>query len=127
MLYNDALALQPQDRTAFLDRACGVDRDLRHEIESLLMYERAETYLDNDALQFAAESLAQQGTGWLVGRMLGRYQPLALVGKGGMGEVYCAVDTRLNRLVAVKVLPAYVSDNRKWSERLEQEAQVVAA
>jgi serine/threonine protein kinase len=59
--------------------------------------------------------------------MLGRYQPLSLVGKGGMGEVYCAVDTRLNRLVAVKVLPEYVCSNREWSERLEQEAQVVAA
>src|SRR5262249_23533575 len=111
MLYNDALALQRQDRSAFLDRACGVDRDLRHEIESLLMSEGEETCLDNDALQFAAESLAQQGTGSLFGRMLGRYQLLALVGKGGMGEVYCAVDTRLNRLVAVKVLSAYVKDS----------------
>src|SRR5262249_10973955 len=87
MIINDALALQAQDRSAFLDRACGGDRDLRHEIESLLVSEGAETCLDNDALQFAAESLAQQGTGSLVGRMLGRYQPLALVGKGGMGDL----------------------------------------
>jgi serine/threonine protein kinase len=127
ILYNDALALQPQDRSAFLDRMCGADSELRREIESLLMCGGTETCLDKDAIEFAAEALAQEGAGLLVGRTLGRYQLLSAVGRGGMGEVYCAVDSRLNRLVAVKVLPPYVSDNPEWSQRLEQEARSVAA
>ena len=126
-LYNDALALEPNARNAFLDRACGTDGDLRQEIESLLTSERSNTCLDTDAIQFAAESLAQQDGAEFMGRMLGRYQLLSLVGRGGMGEVYCGVDTRLNRLVAIKVLPAYMTDSREWSERLEQEARAGAS
>jgi len=58
--------------------------------------------------------------------MLGRYQLLSLVGRGGTAEVYCAVDTRLNRLVAVKVLPAFISGDRERVERFEHEARAVA-
>jgi serine/threonine protein kinase len=58
--------------------------------------------------------------------MLGRYQLLSLVGRGGTAEVYCAVDTRLNRLVAVKVLPSFISGDQERVERFEQEARAVA-
>ena len=58
-LYTDAASLQPQDRRAFLDGACGADSDLRKEIESLLAFQpRAETYLDKPAFEVAARSLA---------------------------------------------------------------------
>jgi serine/threonine protein kinase len=77
-------------------------------------------------MDFAAESLANQPDERM-GRMLGRYQLLSLVGRGGMGEVYCGVDTRLNRLVAVKVLPQYFVGNTQLIRRLEQEARAVAA
>src|SRR2546427_1652551 len=126
-LYNDTLALAPDDRKSFLDRACGADTDLRREIDSLLMSSTVDTCMDRDAIDFAAESLAMHADDVLVGRMLGRYQLLSLVGRGGMGEVYCAVDTRLNRLVAVKVLPSYLSGNVEWAERLEQEARAIAS
>jgi eukaryotic-like serine/threonine-protein kinase len=127
-IYNNALALQPGERAAFLDAACGDDRDLRREIESLLTYEhQAETYMETPALQQAAQSLAQEGAGVLVDRMLGRYQLLSLVGQGGMAEVYCGVDSRLNRLVAVKVLPVYMASDSERVRRFEQEARAVAA
>jgi serine/threonine protein kinase len=58
--------------------------------------------------------------------MLGRYQLLSLVGRGGTAAVYCAVDTRLNRLVAVKVLPAFIAGDRDRVERFEHEARAVA-
>jgi eukaryotic-like serine/threonine-protein kinase len=126
-LYNDALALEPAERPAFLDRACASDKDLRHEIESLLGYqESAENYMDTPALHLVAHSLAQEGAGVLVDRMLGRYQLLTLVGRGGMSEVFCAVDSRLNRLVAIKVVPAYMAGDRERLQRIEQEARAVA-
>jgi eukaryotic-like serine/threonine-protein kinase len=125
-LYNETLALPDGERKTFLDRACAGDGDLRQEVESLLAYEaRAETYMDRPAFHQVAESLAD-GTGVLVDRMLGRYQLLSLVGRGGSAEVYCAVDTRLNRLVAVKVLPAFVSADRERLHRFEQEARAAA-
>ena len=127
-IYNDALTLQPGERAAFLDRVCSDDSDLRREVESLLAYApQAETYMATPALQQAAESLAQDGKGTLVARTLGRYQLLSLVGQGGMAEVYCGVDSRLNRLVAVKVLPVYMASDRERVQRFEQEARAVAA
>jgi serine/threonine protein kinase len=124
--YNDALALNADDRPAFLDQVCGGDSDLRRELESLLSTANNSS-LDKDALQLAAESLAQVPESSLMGQTLGRYQLLSLVGRGGMGEVYCAVDSRLNRLVAIKVLPAYMRDNLEWVNRLIEEARAVAA
>jgi serine/threonine protein kinase len=127
IIYNEALALPPEERPAFLDRACGDDRDLRGEIESLLLCEQqASTCLDKPAIHFVAESLASEGGGVFVGRMLGRYQLLSLVGQGGMGDVYCAVDTHLNRLVAVKILPTYLAKDPERLQRFTEEARVIA-
>ena len=126
-LYNDVLVVPRNERKAFLNRTCGNDDELRAEIESLLACEdRTDTYLEKPALQVAAESLANQGGGLLVGQTLGRYQLLSLVGRGGMGDVYCAVDSRLNRIVAVKILPSYFADDHERSQRFEQEARVIA-
>ena len=61
------------------------------------------------------------------GARLGPYEVVALVGSGGMGEVYKAVDPRLNRTVAIKVLPAHLAADPSFQHRFEREAQVVAA
>jgi len=61
------------------------------------------------------------------GCRLGAYEILTLLGSGGMGEVYRARDTRLNRIVAVKVLPTDVAIDAQRRERFEREAQAVAA
>jgi serine/threonine protein kinase len=63
----------------------------------------------------------------LSGKHLGPYEILSPLGAGGMGEVYKARDTRLNRLVAIKVLPAPVSDRPEVKQRFEREAQAIAA
>ena len=60
------------------------------------------------------------------GTRLGPYEILAPLGAGGMGEVYCAKDTRLNRTVAIKVLPAHSVDNPEQRLRLEREARAIA-
>ncbi len=61
------------------------------------------------------------------GSKLGPYQILSVIGAGGMGEVYRAKDTRLDRTVAIKVLPSHLSSNQSLRERLEREARAVSA
>ncbi len=63
----------------------------------------------------------------MIGRTLGHHRVLALLGKGGMGEVYLAEDAKLNRRVALKVLPAEMAGDPERRRRFEREAQAVAA
>ncbi len=58
------------------------------------------------------------------GARLGPYEIVALAGSGGMGEVYKAIDPRLNRTVAIKVLPAHLAADPSFQQRFEREAQV---
>ncbi len=60
------------------------------------------------------------------GHRLGPYQIVAPIGAGGMGEVYRATDTRLDRTVAVKVLPAHLAQNTEFRQRFEREARIVS-
>jgi eukaryotic-like serine/threonine-protein kinase len=62
-----------------------------------------------------------------IGDKLGPYEILAPIGAGGMGEVYKARDTRLDRTVAVKVLPEYIAKREDLRARFEREARAVAS
>ena len=61
------------------------------------------------------------------GTHLGPYKILSLIGVGGMGEVYKGHDTRLDRIVAIKVLPPHLAERADLLERFEREARAVAA
>ena len=63
----------------------------------------------------------------MVGRVFGHYRIVELMAAGGMGEVYRAIDTRLGRAVAIKVLPAHLAANPEALRRFEREARTVAA
>src|SRR5216683_687998 len=63
----------------------------------------------------------------LPGRRLGPYEILSSIGAGGMGEVYRARDTRLDRVVAIKVLPTHLADRSELRERFEREARTIAS
>src|ERR1017187_5135838 len=63
----------------------------------------------------------------LPGTRLGPYEILAPIGAGGMGEVYRARDTRLDRIVAIKVLPSHLADKPELRERFEREARTIAS
>jgi serine/threonine protein kinase len=65
--------------------------------------------------------------GITIGQRLGAYEVLSLLGRGGMGEMYKARDTRLNRFVALKVLPEHLSQNPELKARFEREAQALAS
>ena len=60
------------------------------------------------------------------GDRLGAYEIVARAGSGGMGEIYRAKDTRLDRTVAIKVLAAHLADDAHFNERFEREAKVIS-
>ena len=61
------------------------------------------------------------------GTKLGPYEIQSPLGAGGMGEVYCARDTRLDRIVAVKILPSHLSENAEAKQRFDREARTVSS
>src|SRR5271157_2993821 len=61
------------------------------------------------------------------GTKLGPYELQSPLGAGGMGEVYCARDTRLDRTVAIKILPAHLSSNSEARQRFEREARAISS
>lgn len=132
-LYHAALDRAPDERTAFLAEACANDSDLRREVEELLRYDgAAESFIEEHALamearQLEAEDLSTTKAQGLNRRQIGAYKILALLGKGGMGEVHLALDPRLGRKVAVKLLPARFTHDRERVRRFEQEARSASA
>src|SRR5213593_2214935 len=126
--YQAALALQPAERETFLDDACRDDTAMRREVESLLAAEDgAGSFLAAGAMKDAAKMLVEEKSLSLVGKELGHYHVLSLLGSGGMGEVYLAEDARLKRKVALKLLPAGLTANQDRLRRFEQEARAASA
>ena len=109
-LYHAALEREASQRAAFLREACSGDEALRGEVESLLAQEDGASLLEKPAIEVAAKALGGDGGHSLLGRQMGGYQVISLLGAGGMGEVYEAHDTKLGRNVAIKVLPGSFCD-----------------
>jgi serine/threonine protein kinase len=97
--------------------------DLRREVESLIAaHEGGDTPFPNrPALGSGSEEVLKAGD------KLGPYEVVARIGAGGMGEVYQARDTRLNRIVAIKILPSHLADSAESRERFEREARMIAS
>ncbi|MGE5361454.1 MAG: protein kinase domain-containing protein [Bacteroidales bacterium] len=116
-----------------LDRRCGDDGALRTEVQALLReQDRAEGLLDVPAWEAAAAAFVdddvRETTAHLVtGRHLGPFVVEGRAGAGGMGEVYRARDTRLDRTVAIKVLPPETAGDVESRARLQLEARAVSA
>lgn len=127
-LFYSAIELEPDKRSAFLDGACAGDDALRYDLQTLLAaHERPETGFEAIKAEVAADLITENKTGRMAGMTLGRYHLISPLGAGGMGEVYRAMDTRLEREVAVKILPAHMADNPEAMRRFEREAKAVAA
>ena len=127
-LYHSTLEKEVSEREAFLAGACAGDEALRREVESLLAYEgRAENFIESPALDVAAKILAEGQDSTVPGEMINQYKIISPLGAGGMGEVYLAEDTRLERRVALKFLPALFTQDTGHLRRFEQEARAVAA
>jgi len=134
-LFHAAVVRPPDARAVYLEQACAGDERLRAEVESLLLADAAadSVIATSPAVGRALGDLWSAGISGSVvatlppGAPLGRYQIIAPLGAGGMGEVYRARDTRLDRTVAIKVLPAGVALDPQARERFEREARAVAS
>ena len=132
-LFHQALERAPKDRDLFLAIACDADVALRKEVESLLAsQQKSDGLLEEPAADLAAEwaQASRQATGRtenLKQQAIGPYQILSKLGKGGMGEVYLAEDSRLRRKVALKLLPVEISNRKDRLRRLKIEAQAASA
>jgi serine/threonine-protein kinase len=127
-IYRAARDRDVSQRAAFLDGACGGDESLRQEVEALL----ARGQYGARTLAAAAESAAatkmlDQVGPPLIGRRLGNYEVHALLGAGGMGEVYRARDMKLNRDVALKILPDAFTLDADRLARFRREARALAS
>ncbi len=129
LLFGEALDMEGDDRRAFLDREC-VDRPaLRSKVEALLKEnERLKGFLSKPAFAPPGDSGGHGSSQALPnGTRLGRYTILERLGKGGMGEVFRALDANLNRNVAVKVLPPDLAGDVERVARFRREARALAA
>jgi len=110
-LYQGAVALPAEKRAEFLAQA---DPALRDEVQSLLA-QQADSFLESSPV-LAIKTLTP-------GARLGNFEIVELIGRGGMGEVYRARDSRLKRDVAIKVLPAALARDPDRIARFEREAR----
>ncbi|MBS0569777.1 MAG: protein kinase [Proteobacteria bacterium] len=118
-MYHAVRACNAEERAARLDRA---DPDVRHEVESLLAHGDDDTFLEEPVVGDALSLLAKRAPpGLEEGMRLGPYRIERLLDAGGMGQVYRAVDTRLGRAVAIKVV------HEQFNARFQREARMIAA
>jgi eukaryotic-like serine/threonine-protein kinase len=131
-LLDQALAQPPDQREAFVVEASKDDAELRDEVLSLLKAQgQVANFMERSAMRVAAESLAQDSnltTSFsLIGKQLANYKIEKLLGAGGMGEVYLARDSKLDRLVALKILPWHFVADTERSARFQREARALSA
>jgi serine/threonine protein kinase/Tfp pilus assembly protein PilF len=124
-IYSSALKRPPGERDSFLSEACQNDHELRQDVETLLAQASATV---NDASPWLeTETIAGRPSGGAsnsrltMGQSLGPYRIEGMLGAGGMGQVFKAVDTRLGRKVAIKV------STEIFSGRFEREARAISA
>jgi serine/threonine protein kinase/Tfp pilus assembly protein PilF len=123
-LFEAALERGDDDCAAFLAEACPEDREVRAEVESLLAAHASDSSFMSKP---AGSLLVDAHPTLLAGQHLGNYEVISTLGKGGMGQVYLALDTRLGRNVALKLLPFSKTRDPHHVQRLEQEARTASA
>ncbi len=127
-IFQAAIQIKPEQRPTFLDEACGGDGALRSEVESLLTSDSGgASFIEGAAFDAAAALLGGDEPELHSGDRIERYEILSLLGSGGMGEVYLARDEKLNRKIAIKLLPAYFTTNQERLRRFQQEARAASA
>ncbi len=137
-IFHLACALAPAERSTYLDRACGNNRELRWEIEELLEhYQADDSFLERPVIDAAIRNMADSQSlfetqaesraetlhdgDW----MIGAYRIIGQIGKGGMGLVFLAEDPADGRQVAIKVMPKDSIDDEDRLARFNREARML--
>jgi Tol biopolymer transport system component/predicted Ser/Thr protein kinase len=120
-LFNKAVEKSLQDRASFIESACGDDRELRLELQLLVNAHAQPSRPAENPIMNARQFLADATRFSTDELILERFKIVRLLGSGGMGEVYQARDTRLDRTVAIKICKG------RFSERFEREARAISS
>ena len=127
-IFDEALQRQtPEERQKFVQQACGRNKNLKAEVESLLAsLDSADSFLETPAVIKVAGDIWAKESQFESGQILGHYEIREQIGAGGMGEVYLAWDTKLNRRVAIKILRENLLSDEQANRRLLREARAAA-
>src|SRR5512145_2933656 len=121
-IYHAALELRGNERANFLASSVE-DVEIRTEVESLLASSsNGDAFLESPAIEIAAKSMAKELQRSLLGRELGNYRIVSLLGTGGMGEIFRAKDRKLGRDVAIKILPEEFASDKYRAASFRREA-----
>lgn len=122
-LFHAASQLEGAERTQYLSDECGSDEALRREVESLVeASESGHSFIERPAISLGLKLLSDGLAASLLGQSVGHYSVVRRLGRGGMGEVYLAEDSVLERSVALK----FISDGGRAKDQLMKEARAVA-
>jgi serine/threonine protein kinase/tetratricopeptide (TPR) repeat protein len=131
-LFEAALERPVDERAAFLAHACDGDDEIQRRLEAMLAADaRDDLMIDGPAYEILSapspSMLGPDDSQSFSGEMIGTYQLTRELGRGGMGTVYLAYDTRLERQAAVKLLPSRLSNNPERVYRFQREARSASA
>jgi eukaryotic-like serine/threonine-protein kinase len=127
-VFDAALRQEPQDRQNYLNEACGDDKDLLTEVESLFSsFHKSDDFMETPAVAHVADIIESETKKLESGTRFGHYEIIRQIGIGGMGEVYLAEDQRLDRRVAIKILKEKFSQDESNLKRFVREAKAASA
>lgn len=125
-IFDSALKRSPAEREKFLAEICAGDRELYDAVQNQLVSVENDFFEQTVDKQLANTIIVEQEK-FQLGQKYGQYKIVKLLGVGGMGEVFLAEDTKLERLVALKILAADFARNDDYVRRFVQEAKAASA
>lgn len=120
-IFEQAMAITPDERRHFLDKVCSDNKIIRREVEELLSsYDESDSFLETPAIPKPENEFH-------IGQTFAHYKIIKMIGAGGMGKVYLARDTKLDRQAAIKLLNHDLSQDNDKLKRFIQEAKAASS